>query len=154
MNQTPLVTPPYRPHYAERGRTLKWFMHEIWDHLWPWSPMGFRKQRFLIALSVAAAVGVAMIWVLGAVGRLGPPIILAWWVMWSVFEVLVRMQSKPYVKEGPWWRDRYRTANWMDMVCYVSFKNLLLAALLFLLMRLIGAMDYLQSMPALDWLYR
>lgn len=36
-----------------------------------------------------------------------------------------------YVKDGPWWRKTYRHANVMDMISYVSFKNLLIGAALF-----------------------
>lgn len=127
---------------------------DIWDHLWPWSRRGFRRQRFLLALSVAAAVVIAIVWLLGAAGRIGAPVVIAWWVGWSVFEVMVRMQSKPYVKDGPWWGRSYRTANLMDMICYVSFKNVLLGSLLYIAMHLLGVLDLLQSMPSLRWLYQ
>ncbi|MCK6410297.1 MAG: transcription regulator, partial [Thauera sp.] len=57
---------------------------------------------------------------------------------WSVFEVAVRLGSKPYVKDGPWWGNRYRRANLMDMLCYVGFKNLLIGAALFLVLKSLG----------------
>ncbi len=147
-------TTPVFPHYAQRENLLAWVASDIWDHLWPWSRRGFRRQRFLLALSVAAAVVIAIVWLLGAAGRIGAPVVIAWWVGWSVFEVMVRMQSKPYVKDGPWWGRRYRTANLMDMICYVSFKNVLLGSLLYIAMRLLGVLDLLQSMPSLRWLYQ
>lgn len=145
---------PVRPHYAGRENLLAWVASDIWDHLWPWSRRGFRRQRFLLALSVAAAVVIAIVWLLGAAGRIGAPVVIAWWVGWSVFEVIVRMQSKPYVKDGPWWGRRYRTANLMDMICYVSFKNVLLGSLLYIAMRVLGVLELLQSMPSLRWLYQ
>jgi NosR/NirI family nitrous oxide reductase transcriptional regulator len=39
------------------------------------------------------------------------------------------------------------------MASYVSFKNLLIAIVLFLLMKGAGVLDFLQQMPALQWLY-
>ena len=35
-------------------------------------------------------------------------------------------------EEGPWWGQLYRRASTMDMLCYVSFKNLLIGAVLFI----------------------
>jgi hypothetical protein len=57
--------------------------------------------------------------------------------------VLVRLESKPYIKDGPWWGRNYRSANLMDMICYVSFKNLLIAALLFLAIRVLKALAWI-----------
>jgi len=51
---------------------------------------------------------------------------------------IVRLGSKPYVKDGPWWGRRYRIANTMDMVCYVGFKNLLIGATLFIALKSLG----------------
>ena len=51
---------------------------------------------------------------------------------------LVRLGAKPYVKEGPWWGQRYRKASLMDMTCYVGFKNLLIGATLFLTLKSMG----------------
>jgi NosR/NirI family nitrous oxide reductase transcriptional regulator len=39
------------------------------------------------------------------------------------------------------------------MASYVSFKNLLIAAALFLLMKGAGVLEFLQSQPSLQWLY-
>jgi NosR/NirI family nitrous oxide reductase transcriptional regulator len=55
-----------------------------------------------------------------------------------VYEVLIRMAGKRYVKDGPWWQARYRVANWMDMLSYVGFKNLLIGATLFLVLKTLG----------------
>ena len=63
---------------------------------------------------------------------------IGWWFAWSVFEVLVRLDAKRYVKDGPWWQRHYRVANVMDMLSYVGFKNLLIGAGLFLSLKALG----------------
>jgi NosR/NirI family nitrous oxide reductase transcriptional regulator len=63
------------------------------------------------------------------------------------------MRCKPYVKDGPWWGRNLRPASWADMAAYVAFKNLLIAATLFLIMKGTGILDVLQGLPALQWLY-
>ena len=78
------------------------------------------------------ALAASAVWVLAALGWLGPNAIIASWFGWSVLEVAVRRSAKPYVKEGPWWQRRYRAASLMDLLCYVSFKNLLIGAVLFI----------------------
>ena len=75
---------------------------------------------------------------MAALGRLEAGAIIGWWFGWSVFEVIVRLDAKPYVKEGPWWGHLYRRATTMDMICYVSFKNLLIGAALFIGLRTLG----------------
>lgn len=141
------------PPYAGETSGLRRLAYEIWDHLWPWSRRGFRQRRFFLALSLALAAAVSVVWLLAAAGRLGPTVVVAWWVGWSVFEVVVRWQSKPYVKDGPWWGHTYRRASFADLVCYVAFKNLLIAATLFLAMRVVGLLDFLHGLPGLKWLY-
>jgi NosR/NirI family transcriptional regulator, nitrous oxide reductase regulator len=64
--------------------------------------------------------------------------IIAWWFGWSVYEVLIRLSGKRYVKDGPWWKDQYRQAGVMDMLSYVGFKNLLIGAALFLALKSMG----------------
>lgn len=147
------VPPPGLPPYALEERGLHRLGHEIWDHLWPWSRHGFRQARFFLALSLGLAGVVSVVWLLAAAGRLGPTVVVAWWVGWSVFEVVVRRQSKPYVKDGPWWGRRYRSADLADLLCYVAFKNLLIAAALFLSLRAVGLLDVLHGLPGLKWLY-
>ncbi|HEY6898712.1 MAG TPA: transcription regulator [Rhodocyclaceae bacterium] len=132
-----------RPHYADHQSLPAWVAGEIWDHLWPWSRNGFAGRRFLLAASLGLAALVTLVWLLAAAGRIGHGAVIGWWVGWSVFEVLVRLQSKPYIKDGAWWGRNYRPANWMDMICYVSFKNLLLASLLFLTLRAVGVVNLL-----------
>lgn len=129
------------PHYA--GETLPvWIAHEVWDHLWPWSHHGFRRARFLQALSLGAAVAVTVVWGLAASGQVAGGVMIGWWMGWSAFEIPVRMQSKPYIKEGPWWGRNYRSAGLMDMACYVLFKNLLIGAALFLGLKSLGLLSF------------
>jgi len=92
-------------------------------------------------------------WLLGAAGKLGPGIILGWWLAWSVYEMITRMIYKPRVKEGPWWGRKLRTATWADMAAYVSMKNLIIGAALFLAMKGFGVFQVLQRLPELKWLY-
>ncbi|MCK9285297.1 MAG: transcription regulator [Rhodocyclaceae bacterium] len=131
------------PHYADDYHSLRRLAWEVWDHLWPWSRHSFRRGRFAVALSFGLATVVTAVWVLAAVGRVASNATLGWWIGWSVFEVLVRLESKPYIKDGPWWGRNYRSANLMDMICYVSFKNLLIAALLFLAIRVLKALAWI-----------
>lgn len=137
-----MLTEPVQPQYAAEGGALRRFAAEVWDHLWPWSRSGFRhpraQLRALQAAGVALALAVSVVWVLAAMGRLEAGAVIGWWFGWSVFEVIVRLGAKPYVKEGPWWGRRYRSASLMDMVCYVGFKNLLVGAVLFLALKSLG----------------
>ena len=131
------MTEPVKPPYP--GGVLAHIGAEIWDHLWPWSRSGFQRQRTIQAASLAIAIAATLVWVLAALGNdLAPNTIIGWWFGWSVFEVVVRLGSKPYVKEGPWWSQRYRKASVMDMICYVGFKNLLIGATLFIALKSLG----------------
>ena len=96
---------------------------------------------------------VTVSWLLAAAQKVGPAVMLAWWIGWSVYEVLTRMRSKPWVKEGPWWRRDYRRADLADMIAYVATKNLLIAGALFAVLQVTGALDFLQQLPALKWLH-
>jgi len=131
------MTEPVTPPYAGGGALAR-IGAEIWDHLWPWSRSGFQRQRTIQAASLAIALAATLVWVLAAMGDLTPAAIIGWWFGWSVFEVVVRLGSKPYVKEGPWWSQRYRKASVMDMICYVGFKNLLIGATLFIALKSLG----------------
>ena len=119
----------------------------------PWSGKFLSRPLLMQASGIALAVLVTWAWLLGAAGMLGPGIILGWWLAWSVYELIVRMFCKPYVKEGPWWGRRFRPASWADMISYVGMKNLLIGAGLFLLMKGIGVLEFLQGLPQLKWLY-
>ena len=131
------MTEPVTPPYAGGG-ALAHIGAEIWDHLWPWSRSGFQRQRAIQAAGLALALAATVAWVLAAMGDLTPAAIIGWWFGWSVFEIVVRLGSKPYVKEGPWWGQRYRRASVMDMICYVGFKNLLIGAALFIGLKSVG----------------
>lgn len=133
-----LMTDPIQPPYASNRNPLVVLAAEVWDHLWPWSHRGFRRHRALQAAGFALAVAASIVWILAALGRLEAGAIIGWWFGWSVFEVMIRLGSKPYVKEGPWWGRCYRRASLMDMVCYVGFKNLLIGASLFIALKSAG----------------
>ena len=74
-----------------------------------------------------------------------------WLVVWlGVYEVLIRLSGKRYVKDGPWWRDQYRVAGVMDMLSYVGFKNLPIGAALFLAIKtLVGLAMKHRTLPPL-----
>ena len=135
-----LPTEPAVPSYAEGQRGLRWLLAELRDHLWPWSVAGWRSQRALQIAGFSLAMAASVAWALAATGRLSSGAIIAWWFGWSVYEVLIRMSGKRYVKDGVWWQQRYRVANWMDMLSYVGFKNLLIGAALFLALKALGVL--------------
>ena len=87
-----------------------------------------------LALAIAATIA----WVQAALGHLSSGAIIGWWFGWSVYEVLIRLSGRRYVKDGPWWRDQYRVAGVMDMMSYVGFKNLMIGAALFLVLKTLG----------------
>ena len=133
-----MPTDPAKPPYAETTSLVRLVAAEVWDHLWPWSHHGFQRQRALQGAGMALGLAATVVWVLAALGQLQAGAVIGWWFGWSVFEVVVRLGSKPYVKDGPWWGRRYRVANKMDMVCYVGFKNLLIGASLFIALKSLG----------------
>ncbi|AMN47779.1 FMN-binding protein [Steroidobacter denitrificans] len=148
----PLTTTPLRPVEAKLG-PLAWLRRELVDHLFPWNRQFLTYPLALRAAGIALAILVTWAWLLGATGRLGPGLVLGWWFAWSVYELIVRMRCKPWVKEGPWWGHTMRPATWADMAAYVSMKNLLIGAALFLLMRGTGVLDFLHDLVELQWLY-
>ena len=133
-----MPTEPMDPPYAGKTGIVGRLGAELCDHLWPWSRTGFQRQRAIQAAGLALGLAASVVWVLAAMGRLDAGAIIGWWFGWSVFEVVVRLGAKPYVKEGPWWGAAYRSATLMDMICYVSFKNLLIGAVLFLSLKSLG----------------
>lgn len=134
-----MPTDPARP-YAARGAMSGWqvLLLELRDHLWPWSREGWNSQRALQVAGFSLAVAASLAWLLAAQGKLSSAAIIGWWFGWSVYEVLIRMSGRRYVKDGPWWRANYRVAGWMDMLSYVGFKNLLIGAALFLALKALG----------------
>lgn len=133
-----MPTEPVRPSYSEGTGGPRWLLAELFDHLWPWSRDGWRSQRALQIAGFSLALAASVAWALAATGRLSSSAIIGWWFGWSVYEVLIRMNGKRYVKDGPWWQRTYRVAGWMDMLSYVGFKNLLIGATLFLALKAAG----------------
>lgn len=127
------------PPVAE-ARGIKRLWVEIVDHLWPFNRDSLKGSRILTAVGVALALAASLVWVLAAQGSASPIMVIGWWFGWSVFEVLIRLQGKRYVKDGPWWGTVYRRANVMDMLAYVGFKNLLIGAALFWVLKAGGLM--------------
>ncbi|MEO5607768.1 MAG: 4Fe-4S binding protein [Polaromonas sp.] len=133
-----MPTPPVLPAHKNGARGLQWLWLEVRDHLWPWSKDGWHSQRALQIAGISLAIAATVAWVMTAMGTLSSGAIIGWWFGWSVYEVLIRLSSKRYVKDGPWWRDHYRVAGVMDMVSYVGFKNLMIGAALFLVFKSLG----------------
>jgi hypothetical protein len=127
------------PPYADSASA--WLLHEILDHLWPWSRRGFRHHQWMLAAGGVLALTVSAVWVLAGLGKVTAGAVIGWWAGWSVIEIAIRMVSKPYIKEGPWWKRNYRPASVMDMLCYVSFKNRLVGATLFLGLKILGLLQ-------------
>lgn len=141
-----MPTPPVMPAHKAEARTglagwARWFLLEVRDHLWPWSAEGWRSQRALQIAGISLAVAVSVVWLLAGFGQLSAVALIGWWFGWSLYEVLIRLQGRRYVKDGPWWEDRYRYANVMDMLSYVGFKNLMLGAALFLALKAMGLLQ-------------
>ncbi len=144
----PLAAVPPQP-----SGLFAWLRAEVVDHLLPWNRDFLKHPLFFRAAGIGLAVLVTWAWLLGAAGKLGPGIILGWWLAWSAYELIVRMSCKPYVKDGPWWGRTLRPARWPDMAAYVGMKNLLIGAALFLGMNAVGILSALQGLPALKSLY-
>lgn len=135
-----MPTEAFHPRYAAENDLVRRLGADLWDHLWPWSRAGFQRQRAIQAAGVAIALAASLLWLLAAMGHLAPGAIIGVWFGWSVFEVLIRRGAKPYVKEGPWWGRSYRLAGTMDLLSYVGFKNLLIGAALFIVLKSTGAL--------------
>ncbi len=135
-----LPTDAAEPAYRRDSTGLKRWLLATWDHLWPWRGHGWKQGAGLRVAGVAGACAATLAWVLAATGHLGAGALIGWWFGWSAYEVLARMLDKPYVKDGAWWAGRFRQATVMDMICYVGFKNLLIGASLFLIIKAFGAM--------------
>ncbi|EKZ96285.1 regulatory protein nosR [Cupriavidus sp. HMR-1] len=135
--QTDRVSPQGR----DGARGAHWLLLELRDHLWPWSSDGWASARALQIAGISLALAASVAWVLAAMGQLSAGAIIAWWFGWSVYEVLIRLSGKRYVKDGPWWRSNYRRATVMDMLSYVGFKNLLIGAALFLMLKALGLLQ-------------
>ena len=133
-----MPTPPMLPAHKNGARGLQWLWLEVRDHVWPWSAEGWHSQRALQIAGISLAMAATVAWVLTALGHLSSGAIIGWWFGWSVYEVLIRLSGKRYVKDGLWWHDHYRKAGVVDMVSYVGFKNLMIGAALFLVFKSMG----------------
>lgn len=133
-----MPTDPVAPPHKAGARGLRWLWLELRDHLWPWSAEGWASQKALQIAGLSLALAVSLAWLLAAMGRLSSAAIIGWWFGWSVYEVLIRLSGRRYVKDGPWWQANYRYASVMDMLSYVGFKNLLIGAVLFLTLKTLG----------------
>jgi NosR/NirI family nitrous oxide reductase transcriptional regulator len=133
-----MPTEPAEPPHKVDARGLAWLALELRDHLWPWSGDGWHSQRSLQVAGISLALAATLAWVLAGIGHLSAGALIGWWFGWSVYEVLIRLSGRRYVKDGPWWKANYRRASVMDMLSYVGFKNLLIGATLFLLLKSMG----------------
>jgi hypothetical protein len=137
-----ILTDAARPPYAGEHRLVHRLLAEAWDHLWPWHHKKFRHNRAAQISAVIIALAATLVWILAALGKLQAYAVISWWFGWSLCEVMVRMTTKPYVKDGPWWGTHYRHATLMDMICYVAFKNLLIGAILFIGLKSLGLLHF------------
>lgn len=132
--------PTEREHPAVEGkRGAARLLAEVREHLWPFGRESWQASHLLTSLAVAAALAATFAWLLAAGGSASPMMVIAVWFGWSVFEVLLRLKGKRYVKDGPWWGSVWRRAGVADMYSYVAFKNLLIGAALFWLLARTGA---------------
>ena len=93
--------PKTLPAWGTEAKGLTWLAFEVKDHLWPWSRLGFRHQKGLQIASLAMASVVTGVWLLAANGQVRGNLVVAWWLVWSLMEVFVRLGAKAYVKEAP-----------------------------------------------------
>ncbi|WP_310385881.1 4Fe-4S binding protein [Roseateles sp.] len=133
-----MPTDPVAPAHKAGAKGLVWLWQELVDHLWPWSRENWKNQQALQIAGFSLALAASLAWVLAGTGRLSQSAIIGWWFGWSVYEVLIRLAGKRYVKDGPWWQANYRRASVMDMLSYVGFKNLLIGAVMFLGLKTMG----------------
>ena len=127
---TPLPAAPPAPATPVRLSVAGWLGAELLD-LFPWRHRLEKRDILLNSIGLLLALLTSWAWLLGAAGRLEHLPILSWWLVWSLYEIAARMQTKPVVREGAWWHRHFRPASWADMAAYVSIKNILLASLLF-----------------------
>ncbi len=141
------------PATPQRLSVAGWMGAELLD-LFPWRGRIEKGDILANTIGIALAALVTWAWLLGAAGRLEPLEILGWWLAWSAYEIAVRMNTKPVVREGPWWERRFRQASWADMAAYVGIKNILVASLLFFLINHVdlGRLGpLLQVLPEMGW---
>ena len=130
-------TPELKPSYL-KASGIKWILYEALDHLWPWTKKGWAHHKVIESAGLALAIATTIAWLMAANGDLQAGAVIGWWVGWSVYEIIIRLQCKPYIKDGPWWGRRYRQAGRMDMICYGMVKNLLSGVIFFIVLRNLG----------------
>jgi NosR/NirI family nitrous oxide reductase transcriptional regulator len=114
---------------------------EARDHVFPWGRKFAQRARTAQAASIAFAFAVTVVWVLGILGHLRPAVVIGWWTAWSVFELVVRVNCKPWFRQGPLlrrMRRMRRPASRIQLAFYVLTKNVLIGALLFLVMSMVS----------------
>ncbi|CBL47340.1 Nitrous oxide reductase transcription regulator [gamma proteobacterium HdN1] len=135
-----MPSPPAHPPYPLGGSAIAMLWAEFIDHVWPWR--SFDRSRFLGGLLMALVPAIVFGGGLALAGNVQAGMMIGGWSAWCLFEVIIRMGSKPYVKEGPWWQHHYRKATTMDMISYVGFKNLLAGATVFLVLKYMGIIEW------------
>jgi NosR/NirI family nitrous oxide reductase transcriptional regulator len=78
--------------------------------------------------------------------------VIAWWIGWSVYEVVSRRINLPWIKDGHWWKRDFRPGTAADIAAYVATKNLLIGVLLFGALHSAGVLHTLSRVDALQWL--
>lgn len=137
-----LPTDPVRPPYLDgQGGPAARLWAEAWDHLWPWRRGVAAPHAALRAAGIALALAATLVWPLAAAGEVRAGAVIGWWFGWSAYEVLIRLNARRWVKDGPWWGSHWRVAGVMDMLSYVGFKNLLIGAALFLALKAMGLLE-------------
>lgn len=136
-----MASEPVYPAHLTQSRRWGWLMQELKHHLWPWQRTAWQKNKIWQLTGFVVAAGVSLAWIFAAIGKLASGVIIALWFGWSMYELVLRMLNQRYVKEGPWWRAQYRYASLMDMFSYVCFKNLIIGAALFLILKFFSGLN-------------
>jgi NosR/NirI family nitrous oxide reductase transcriptional regulator len=136
---------------ADRSASLlRWLWEEAKFHLLPWRA---DHHDALKAAGVGLAVVVTVLWLLSGTGHVGPTVVNAWWIGWSVYEVASRRANLPWIKDGRWWKRDFRAGTTADIAAYVATKNLLIGVLAFGAMHSAGMLDLLARTEVLRWLH-
>jgi NosR/NirI family nitrous oxide reductase transcriptional regulator len=148
------VLGPDAPRAADPGRSLpQWLYQEAIFHLLPWRA-GYGGRRGMVkAAGIGLAAVVTIAWLLSGTGHIGPAVVAAWWIGWSVYEVASRIVHLPWIKDGRWWGRDFRRASLADVAAYVATKNLLIGTALFALLHTTGVLHALAMLQNLRWLH-
>ena len=113
-------------HAARTQRTargLQWLWLELRDHLWALGVHGWRSQRALQIAGLSLAVAATVAWLMTAMGTLSSGAIIGWWFGWSVYEVLIRLSGKRYVRTACGGATITALLVMPDMVSYAAFQE-------------------------------